>query len=151
MGCTDPAIGVGLGANQGLWLWWLGYGRIHGIGLDISISHPVYREAGQFLTIFQVQLALDVFAMGGNGLHAEMKTVRNLVRGETIADELKYLQFTITQLLDQRGNLAVGNNAAKALDDPILYLLAQIQLAVQHLANRSQENMRLLLLHYITL
>lgn len=63
-------------------------------------------EAGEFFAGFGVELLFDVFAVGGDGFHAEVEARSDLVGGETVADRLEYLPFAVAQLPDERGDLA---------------------------------------------
>ena len=53
----------------------------------------------QFLTAPQFQFPLDVLAVRGNRFDTQVKSIRNFVSGVPVANQLKYFQLAIAQML----------------------------------------------------
>src|ERR1017187_10364321 len=122
---------------------------------DVEIRHaipqPMNGEARQFFAGPQVQLQLDVFPMRRHRLGAEMQPAGDFVGGIAVADQLENLQLAVAQSLGEGSDPALRHVAPDAVDDRILDLLTQIDLAAQHLADGLQQDGRFLLFHHIAL
>src|SRR5579862_1952305 len=93
-------------------------------------------ETGHLFAAGQLEFPFNIFAVRGDGFHAEMEPFSNFVGCVAITDQLKDFQLTITQLLRERSDLAFRKVTSQTVDDPIPDLLAQINLAAQYLTDR---------------
>src|ERR1044071_611356 len=71
---------------------------------------PVDGELDQLRRRAQVELLLDPLAMGLDGLHREIQSLRDLSGGLAAADEVQHLQLSIAQTLARVGALLASRD-----------------------------------------
>src|SRR6202030_3020054 len=118
--------------------------RVEGPRLDVrgGIDSPRRLRVGeanglaqQFGGISQLQLFLDACAIRLDRLYADIERLRDASCLITLTKQPKDLEFPVTELLDRR--VMIGNVAIReTLGDHRLHPGAQIELPVEHIANR---------------
>ena len=69
---------------------------------DELVLNPLRRALGPFRAGLQAQLLLEVLAGGFDGLDAEMEGRRDLAHAPPLANQAKYHQFAVAELVEGR-------------------------------------------------
>src|SRR5262245_32482320 len=111
--------------------------------------HPTHSMEHEFGGVAKSEFLFDMEAVHFYGLGTEMQFLSDLTRALAVSDEFVNFKLAIRQISDRRA-AAFGTAARKSLQNSRRHFFTDVNLPVNHLADRFHDFFAAFLLHNVT-